>query len=285
MELPYLTEKAVTQFIKHAVMEDIGEGDHSSLAVISKNEKSKAKLITREEGVAAGIQLAKRIFQYLDPNIGVTTYIEDGEKFNASDIILRVSGPAQGILSAERIVLNCLQRMSGIATYTRKLTEMIKGTNAKILDTRKTTPNFRIMEKWAVAIGGGKNHRLGLYDMIILKDNHIDFAGGVKNAVGLAKKYLEKNNKKLKVEVEARDLDEVKEALEAGGVDMIMLDNMLLSEIREAVKVINGQCLTEASGNINEETLREVADCGVDFISVGALTHSAKIIDMSLSAE
>lgn len=278
----YLTDEAIHEFIKSALAEDIGEGDHSSLAAIPIDRKSKAKLLVKADGIIAGLELAEKIFTYFDPNLKVIFNKKDGDKIKVGEIAFTVHGAARSILSTERLVLNCTQRMSGIATYTRQLCELIKGTSAQLMDTRKTTPNFRLPEKWAVIIGGGLNHRFALYDMIMLKDNHIDMAGGIENAIKNTKIYLEKENKKLKIEVETRTLEEVKEVLRVGGVDVIMLDNMSISMIKEAVAAINNKCKTEASGGITESTLRAVADCGVNYISVGALTHSVKSLDLSL---
>ena len=238
----------------------------------------------KEDGTIAGINLSMEIFNYLDPSVKIEAYKNDGEEVRKGNVIMLVSGKTQSLLSAERLVLNCVQRMSGIATHTRQLVQLIKGTKAQLLDTRKTTPNFRIIEKWAVAIGGGSNHRIGLYDMIMLKDNHIDFSGGIEKAINATRKYLEKEKKQLRIEIETRSLDEVKEVLNTGGVDIIMLDNMMPSTMQEAVKLIDGKYKVEASGGITEKNIREVAECGVDYISVGALTHSVKSLDISLKA-
>lgn len=280
----YITDEAVSNFIKAAVSEDIGEGDHSSLASIPKSCQSKAQLIIKEEGMLAGMALANAIFHHIDPSLDVHILMNDGQYAKKGEIGLRVSGSARSILSAERLVLNCMQRMSGIATSTQKLANLIAHTNAKLMDTRKTTPNFRLMEKWAVVIGGGMNHRFGLFDMIMLKDNHIDYAGGIKNAIKATKDYVNDLGKDLKIEIETRSLEEVNEVLEIGGVDIIMLDNMDTETMRKAVKMINQKYETEASGGITDENIVEVAECGVDFISVGALTHSVKSLDISLKA-
>ncbi len=244
----------------------------------------KAKLLIKEPGILAGVELAKEIFQHYDPDLKVSIQIPDGSPVDAGDVGLFVEGKVSAILTTERLVLNCMQRMSGIATYTHQLTQKISHTKAKLLDTRKTTPNFRMMEKWAVSIGGGKNHRFALYDMIMLKDNHIDFAGGIRQAVSAAQEYLKKNQLPLKIEVETRNLDEVAAVLEVGGIDFIMLDNMSYAQMREAVALIGGRYPTEASGGITEDTLVAVAECGVDYISVGALTHQVKSMDISLKA-
>ena len=224
------------------------------------------------------------IFKEVDPNLKVEVLLQDGANVKVGDVALTVSGKAQSILTSERLVLNCMQRMSGIATYTNRLVKMLEGTNTRLLDTRKTTPNFRICEKWAVLIGGGQNHRYGLYDMVMLKDNHIDYAGGIEKAVKATHEYLQRQGKDLKIEVETRNLDEVKQAIEVGGIHRIMLDNMTPAQMKEAVDLIGGRYETEASGGITDETLREVAETGVDFISVGALTHSIKSLDLSLKA-
>ncbi|MBL3654913.1 carboxylating nicotinate-nucleotide diphosphorylase [Fulvivirga sediminis] len=284
MELSYLTEESINYFIKTALNEDIGDGDHSSLAAIPEDSQSEAKMLIKDEGVLAGIELAIKIFNFFDPSLSVIPLKKDGDIVKNGDIGLIVKGSARSILTCERVVLNCLQRMSGIATYTNHLCKLIKGTQTQLLDTRKTTPNFRLPEKWAVAIGGAKNHRFALYDMIMLKDNHIDYAGGIKNAIHATKNYLQDTGKSLKVEIETRNLDEVKEVLATGDIDIIMLDNMMPSVMKEAVRLIDGQYKTEASGGITEKSIREVAECGVDYISVGALTHSAKSLDISLKA-
>jgi nicotinate-nucleotide pyrophosphorylase (carboxylating) len=280
----YITEEFLSQFIKSALEEDIGDGDHSTLASIPTETVSRARLIVKEDGVLAGVELAWKIFHYVDPGMKVEVMLTDGSEIKKGDIAFIVTGSARSILSTERLVLNCMQRMSGIATKTRRLATRVSGTKAKLLDTRKTTPNFRLLEKWAVAIGGGKNHRIGLYDMVMLKDNHIDFAGGIEQAINRTKDYLRAGNRKLKIEIETRNLDEVKEVLRIGGVDIIMLDNMTTSEMSEAVKLINGQYEVEASGGITEDTIGEIAKCGVDFISVGALTHTISSLDLSLKA-
>lgn len=280
----YITKEAINKFIAAAIREDIGEGDHSSLASIPVDSISQARLIIKDDGVIAGVELAQNIFYNIDPSLEVSLMVNDGNKVKKGDVGFTVSGSARSILAAERLVLNCMQRMSGIATYTNKLQKMISHTSATLLDTRKTTPNFRLAEKWAVNIGGGRNHRFGLFDMIMLKDNHIDFAGGIANAILATQDYLTKINKRLKIEVETRSLKEVQEVLEIGGVDVIMLDNMSPKVMKEAVNIINKKYDVEASGGINEENIREIAECGVDFISVGALTHSVASLDISLKA-
>ncbi|WP_297336670.1 carboxylating nicotinate-nucleotide diphosphorylase [Algoriphagus sp.] len=284
MNPPYLTAKALDQFIQTAIAEDIGPGDYSSLAAIPSEKSGKAQLLIKSEGIIAGVEMAKLIFKTIDQRLTVDLLKKDGEYIQPGDIALVVSGPSISILSAERLVLNCMQRMSGIASFTHRLTQKIIHTHARLMDTRKTTPNFRLMEKWAVHIGGGVNHRFALYDMIMLKDNHVDFAGGIPNAVRNAQKYLREHELDLKIEVETRNLQEVQEVLEVGGVDFIMLDNMDYATMRKAVALVNGKMSIEASGGITEETLAEVAECGVDFISMGALTYGAKALDMSLKA-
>jgi nicotinate-nucleotide pyrophosphorylase (carboxylating) len=280
-----LTEEALDRFIAAALAEDVGDGDHSTLAAVPEQAIKRAELRIKGDGVLAGVAMAERIFRTVDPRLRVDVLLRDGAKVSAGDVGLYVEGPARSILTSERLVLNCLQRMSGIATYTHRLVERLKGTKAKLLDTRKTTPNFRMMEKWAVLIGGGHNHRYGLFDMIMLKDNHIDYAGGISQAVKATVDYRNRTGRQhLRIEVETRNLAEVREALEVGHVDVIMLDNMTYSTMREAVRLIDGRCVTEASGGITYETIRDVAECGVDYISVGALTHSIKSMDISLKA-
>jgi nicotinate-nucleotide pyrophosphorylase (carboxylating) len=280
----YRTKEQIFEFIKNALEEDIRDGDHSSLASIPKGTKNTAQLIIKDDGILAGVEMAEHIFKAVDKGLKLEVFKKDGEAVKKGDIGLKVHGEASSILSAERLVLNCLQRMSGIATYTHNLNKMIAHTSAKLLDTRKTTPNFRLAEKWAVEIGGGKNHRFGLFDMIMLKDNHNDFAGGITASVNATKKYLKENNLDLRIEVETRNLEEVKETLEVGGVDVIMLDNMSVEEMKKAVDLIGDQSETEASGGITESTIVKIAETGVNFISVGALTHSYKSLDISLKA-
>ncbi len=282
MRPAYLTPQAVDQFIRLALAEDIGEGDHSTLGAVPATKISKANLLVKDTGILAGVEMAQRIFSVVDDTLKVSVIKNDGDRIEKGEIAFTVEGKAQSILMAERLVLNCMQRMSGIATYTNKLCKLIEGTQARLMDTRKTTPNFRLMEKWAVAIGGGMNHRFALYDMVMLKDNHIDMAGGVRAAVEQVTNYLRSKNKSLKIEIETRTLAEVEEVLRVGGVDVIMLDNMTTDQMKQAVKLIGGRYKTEASGGITETTLRAVAECGVDYISVGALTHSVKSLDLSL---
>lgn len=284
MKIKYLTKEAVLRFVDRALKEDIGNGDHSTLASIPEHLEQKAQLLVKDQGILAGVDLTKWIFARIDKNLKIETFLKDGDEIEKGDIVLTVEGKVRSILSAERLVLNCMQRMSGIATYTKKMTELIKGTGVQLLDTRKTAPNFRICEKWAVKIGGGENHRFGLYDMIMLKDNHVDYAGGVKEAIQATLKYIEENDLDLKIEVETRNISEVEEVLETGGVDVIMLDNMLPSTMKEALQLIDNKCKTEASGGISEKNILEIAETGVDYISVGALTHSYKSLDLSLKA-
>jgi nicotinate-nucleotide pyrophosphorylase (carboxylating) len=272
------------QAIAHFFAEDVGNGDHTTLATIPSNATGNARLLVKENGIIAGVELAEKIFHHLDKDFKITTYIKDGANITKGDIAFEVEGNIQKILQAERLVLNCMQRMSGIATYTNFLNSKIEGLQTKLLDTRKTTPGFRYFEKWAVKIGGGENHRFGLYDMIMIKDNHIDFAGGIKPAIQKAKNYLKEKNLNLKIEVEARTLQHVKEIMHEGGVDRIMLDNFTPEKLKEAIIIINKQYETEASGGITEENIRAYAESGVDYISVGALTHQIKSLDLSLKA-
>ncbi|HJS00070.1 MAG TPA: carboxylating nicotinate-nucleotide diphosphorylase [Flavobacterium sp.] len=270
--------------IANAIREDVGDGDHSSLACIPASAQGKAKLLVKDDGIIAGVEFAKMIFNYVDTNLKVETFIEDGTPVKFGDVVFHVSGSSQSILKAERMVLNSMQRMSAIATKTNSYVKLLEGTNTKILDTRKTTPGFRVAEKWAVKIGGGENHRFALYDMVMLKDNHIDFAGGIGLAIAKTKEYLKETNRDLKIIVEARDLNEVKEIVAAGGVFRILLDNFDYEMTREAVAFIGDASLTESSGNINEDTIRHYAECGVNYISSGALTHSIYNMDLSLKA-
>ncbi|MFV0531675.1 MAG: carboxylating nicotinate-nucleotide diphosphorylase [Flavobacteriales bacterium] len=279
----YINSANVQHFISEALKEDIGDGDHSTLSSVPENTEKKARLLVKENCILAGIEMAKMIFHYYDKNLEIDVFMNDGDHAKTGDVAFHVKGNAQSILTTERLVLNTMQRMSGIATHTYELNQLIKGTHAQLLDTRKTTPNFRLCEKWAVVIGGGLNHRYGLYDMIMLKDNHIDYCGSIIQAVRKVKKYLKEQKKELKIEVETRNLKEVQEALEAG-VDRIMLDNMSPELMKQAVSIINGKCETEASGGITKNTIKSVALSGVDYISVGALTHSSQNKDLSLKA-
>lgn len=281
---PYVTEKELRHFISEAIREDIGDGDHSTLASVPADSLQQARLIVKDDCVLAGIDLAQTIFHHYDESLKIELFKQDGERAQKGDIAFVVSGSARSILTMERLVLNCMQRMSGIASYADEVVRLVKGTNTKILDTRKTTPNFRMCEKWAVYIGGAQNHRYGLFDMIMLKDNHNDYAGGITQSVAATVKYLKEKEKNLKIEVETRNLDEVKQALATNAVDIIMLDNMSLDEMREAVSLIGDKAKTEASGGITHETVRAIAETGVDFISSGAIIYSAPIKDMSLKA-
>ena len=276
--------KEIELIIANAIREDVGDGDHSSLACIPASAQGKAKLLVKDNGVIAGVAFAKLVFKYIDKNLKVETLIEDGAEVKYGDIVFYVEGASQSILKAERLVLNGMQRMSAIATKTKIFVDLLKGTRTKILDTRKTTPGIRALEKWAVKIGGGENHRFALYDMVMLKDNHIDFAGGITKAITKTKAYLKENDLDLKIIVEARDLDEIKEILKSDGVYRILIDNFDYADTKKAVTLIGDQCLTESSGGINEDTAREYALCGVDYISSGALTHSVYNMDLSLKA-
>ena len=270
--------------IENGIREDIGSGDYSSLASIPANATGKAKLLVKDEGVIAGVAFAKMIFNKVDASLNFESFIADGDLVKYGDVVFHVSGNSQSILKAERLVLNSMQRMSAIATKTKSYVDLIAGTNTKILDTRKTTPGFRAAEKWAVKIGGGENHRFALYDMIMLKDNHNDFAGGITLAIAKTKKYLKDNNLDLKIIVEARNLDEIEEILKSDGVYRILIDNFNFEDTKKAVTLIGNKCLTESSGNINENTIRDYANCGVNYISSGALTHSVYNLDLSLKA-
>jgi len=280
----YLTKEKLHEFIRNAMKEDHGDGDHTSLGSIPVGTQVRAHLLFKQEGIVAGMEMAQIIFDMFSKDLLFESYKKDGDAIHAGEVGFKVSGDAIQLLGAERLVLNCMQRMSGIATYTHYLKSLIRNSHAQLLDTRKTTPNFRIAEKWAVEIGGGTNHRFGLYDMVMLKDNHIDFAGGVAKALKSTKSYLKKSKKKLKIEIEVRSLQELREVIEEGGVDRIMLDNMIPSQIRQGIAMIDGKYETEASGGITEMSISEIADTGVDYISVGALTHSYKSLDMSLKA-
>lgn len=274
----------IDQFIKNAVAEDLGDGDHTSLSTIPASAQGKAKLLIKEDGIVAGVELALQIFNHIDPSLIVEVFIKDGAAVKYGDIVLTVSGSTHSILLAERLVLNCMQRMSGIATKTNHIVTLLDNYKTKLLDTRKTTPGLRYLEKWAVRIGGGVNHRIGLYDMILIKDNHVDYAGGITNAINSANQYLKDKNKALEIEIEVRNLSELDEVLKNGKVNRILLDNFTFADLKEAVKLINGKYITEASGGITEENVAEYAACGVDFISMGALTHSVKSLDISLKA-
>ncbi len=284
MQPSYLSPEAIQNFIQSALAEDIGPGDYSSLAAIPPGKTGKAQLLIKDDGILAGVELAGAILRAVDPALHMVFLKKDGDEVKVGDVALLVSGPSISILSAERLVLNCMQRMSGIATKTHRLTQLISHTKTRLMDTRKTTPNFRLMEKWAVYIGGGVNHRFALYDMVMLKDNHVDFAGGIRPAIENTLRFLKEKGLNLKIEVETRNLEEIQQVLEVGGIDYIMLDNMDYDTMKKAVELIGGRFLTEASGGITEETLPQVAECGVDFISMGALTYSVTALDMSLKA-
>ena len=277
-------DKELELIIINAIREDIGDGDHTSLSCIPEDAMGKAKLLVKDDGIIAGVAFAKQVFSYVDKDLQVNVLISDGEKVKYGDVVFHVSGKSQSILMAERLVLNAMQRMSAIATKTAVFADLLKGTKTKVLDTRKTTPGIRALEKWAVKIGGGENHRFALYDMVMIKDNHIDFAGGITAAITKAKKYLADKNLDIKIIVEARSLEEIEEILSNQGVYRILIDNFNYEDTRKAVALIGNTCLTESSGGINEDTIRKYADCGVDFISSGALTHSVYNLDLSLKA-
>jgi len=279
-----LDKKIVDLFIKNAIAEDVGDGDHTSLSTIPAGTQGKAKLIVKEDGILAGVELALEIFNQIDPSLKVDVLLTDGTPIKYGEIAFTVEGSTHSILLAERLVLNCMQRMSGIATKTNRIVQLLKPYQTKVLDTRKTTPGLRYLEKWAVVIGGGVNHRIGLYDMILIKDNHVDYAGGIANAIQAANNYLKNNSKKLAIEIEVRNMDELKQVLAEGNVDRVMLDNFELPLLKTAVDLINGRFVTEASGGIVEENVVQYAACGVDYISMGALTHSVKSLDLSLKA-
>jgi len=284
MKPEYLSPESIQHFIAEALREDVGPGDYSTLSAVPAEAQRRARLLVKDNGVLAGVSLAYEIFQAVDPNLKMEVQIPDGQEVREGDVAFYVSGSARSILTAERLALNCMQRMSGIATLTRQVVRSLEGTSTKVLDTRKTTPNFRLPEKWAVHIGGGVNHRYGLFDLIMLKDNHIDFAGGVCEAIQGAKKFIAQENLDLRIEVETRNLEEVREVLEEGGVFRIMLDNFTPESLREAVSFIDGRTETEASGGITPENARAYAESGVDYLSMGALTHSHRNIDLSLKA-
>ncbi len=277
-------DQLIDDLIKLAFAEDIGDGDHTTLSSIPAEAMGKSQLIIKEDGVLAGIEIAKQIFHTFDPDLKINVFIEDGAEVKKGDIAFTAEGKVQSLLQAERLVLNVMQRMSGIATTTRKYVKALEGTQTRVLDTRKTTPGMRMLEKEAVKIGGGVNHRIGLFDMILLKDNHIDFAGGIEKAINRAKEYLREKGKNLKIEIEVRNLEELREALRVGGFDRIMLDNFNVVNTKQAVDEVGGRYELESSGGITFDTLRQYAETGVDYISVGALTHSVKSLDMSLKA-
>ncbi|CAM4302809.1 nicotinate-nucleotide pyrophosphorylase [carboxylating] [Pedobacter westerhofensis] len=279
-----MDKKLIDLFIKNAIAEDLGDGDHTSLSTIPAGAKGKAKLLVKEAGILAGVELAMEIFNQIDSTLQTEIFISDGDTVAYGDVAFTVEGSTHSILLAERLVLNCMQRMSGIATKTNRIVKSLAGYETRLLDTRKTTPGLRYIEKWAVRIGGGVNHRIGLYDMILIKDNHVDYAGGIANAITAANQYLADQAKQLEIEIEVRNLDELNQVLEEGRVSRIMLDNFNFDDLRTAVQLISHRYITEASGGITEENVTAYADCGVDYISMGALTHSVKSLDMSLKA-
>lgn len=279
-----MDKQLIHHFIANALTEDVGDGDHTSLATIPEGTTGKAKLLVKDQGILAGVELAVEVFKQVDKDLKVNIFLNDGAEIKPKDIVFEVEGDATSILTAERLVLNCMQRMSGIATKTRDIANLLKGTNTKVLDTRKTTPGMRYLEKWAVVIGGGVNHRFGLYDMILIKDNHVDYSGGIRQAIENTHNYLEKLSKKLAIEIEVRNMEELEQVLQTGGVNSILLDNFNITDLCQAVNIIEGRYITEASGGITIDNIRQYADCGVDYISVGALTHSVKSLDLSLKA-
>ena len=284
MNVQETKEQLIAELIRLAFAEDIGDGDHTTLCCIPATEMGKSQLIVKEDGVLAGVEMAERIFHTFDPDLKMTTFIHDGAEVKPGDIAMIVEGKVQSLLQTERLMLNIMQRMSGIATTTRKYVKALEGTKTRVLDTRKTTPGLRMVEKEAVKIGGGVNHRIGLFDMILLKDNHVDFAGGIDKAINRAKEYCKEKGKDLKIEIEVRNFDELQQVLDLGGVDRIMFDNFTPAMTKKAVEMVGGRYETESSGGITFDTLRDYAECGVDFISVGALTHSVKGLDMSFKA-
>lgn len=277
-------EELNDRLIDLAFAEDIGDGDHTTLCCIPKDAMGKSKLLIKEEGILAGVEIAKEVFRRFDPEMQVEVFLQDGAHVKLGDVAMVVTGRVQSLLQTERLMLNIMQRMSGIATMTHKYVERLEGTKTRVLDTRKTTPGMRMLEKAAVKIGGGVNHRIGLFDMILLKDNHVDFAGGIANAINRCHAYLKEKGKDLKIEIEVRNLDELRQVLDIGGVDRVMFDNFSLEDTRKGVEMVAGRIETESSGGITFDTIRDYAECGVDFISVGALTHSVKGLDMSFKA-
>lgn len=280
----YLQPKYIQNFIDTALAEDVGDGDHTALSTIPAEAQGKARLIIKDTGILAGVELAKMIIETVDNELAVEQFMYDGNTIKYGDIVLTISGRSQSILKAERLLLNCMQRMSGIATFTKSMVDLLDGLPTRLLDTRKTTPNFRLCEKWACKIGGATNHRYALFDMILIKDNHVDYAGGIKQAIEKANQYVQNTGKDLKIEIEVRNLDELQQVLAIGGIFRIMLDNFTFENLRKAVQMVGNQYPTEASGGINETTIRQYAECGVDYISCGALTHHVKSLDMSLKA-
>jgi nicotinate-nucleotide pyrophosphorylase (carboxylating) len=279
-----LNKEIIHQFIVNALSEDVGDGDHTSISTIEAGTQGKAKLLVKDTGILAGVELAAEIFREVDPNLKLNIFLNDGAEVKPKDIAFEVEGDAQSILKAERLVLNCMQRMSGIATNTNQIVDLLQGTSTKVLDTRKTTPGMRYLEKWAVRIGGGVNHRFGLYDMILIKDNHVDYSGGIRQAIENANRYINETGKKLAIEIEVRNLDELEQVLQTGNVNRILIDNFNYADLKQAVNMIEGRYITEASGGITIDNIRDYANCGVDYVSVGALTHSVKSLDLSLKA-
>ncbi|TZF83733.1 carboxylating nicotinate-nucleotide diphosphorylase [Pedobacter sp. BS3] len=277
-------KKLLHQFVQLALAEDVGPGDYTSLSTIPQGKQGTARLLIKEDGILAGVEVAREIFRQIDPQLHLDIFIEDGAAVKPGDVAFIIRGNLYAILIAERLVLNTMQRMSGIASITHRITQLIKDTGTRVLDTRKTTPNMRFLEKIAVKIGGGVNHRFGLYDMILIKDNHVDYAGGITAAISAAKKYVHENQLNIPVEIEVRSMQELQEVIEAGGVDRILLDNFDFDTLKKAVQLVNGRFVTEASGGITEDNVRDYALCGVDYVSMGALTHSVKSLDMSLKA-
>ena len=277
-------EELVDRLIDLSFAEDIGDGDHTTLCCIPEDAMGKSKLLIKEDGILAGVEIAKEVFHRFDPTMQVEVLMGDGTKVKKGDVAMIVTGKVRSLLQTERLMLNIMQRMSGIATMTAKYVERLEGTHTRVLDTRKTTPGMRMLEKQAVKIGGGCNHRIGLFDMILLKDNHVDFAGGIANAINRCHEYLKQKGLDLKIEIEVRNFDELKQAMDCGGIDRIMLDNFSVADTKKAVEIVRGKYETESSGGITFDTLRDYAECGVDFISVGALTHSVKGLDMSFKA-
>ena len=277
-------EELVDRLIDLSFAEDIGDGDHTTLCCIPEDAMGKSKLLIKEDGILAGVEIAKEVFHRFDPTMQVEVLMSDGTKVKKGDVAMIVTGKVRSLLQTERLMLNIMQRMSGIATMTSKYVERLKGTHTRVLDTRKTTPGMRMLEKQAVKIGGGCNHRIGLFDMILLKDNHVDFAGGIANAINRCHEYLKQKGLDLKIEIEVRNFDELKQAMDCGGIDRIMLDNFSVADTKKAVEIVGGKYETESSGGITFDTLRDYAECGVDYISVGALTHSVKGLDMSFKA-
>jgi nicotinate-nucleotide pyrophosphorylase (carboxylating) len=279
-----LNKEIIHQFIVNALSEDVGDGDHTSISTIEAGTQGKAKLLVKDTGILAGVELAAEIFREVDPNLKLNIFLNDGAEVKPKDIAFEVEGDAQSILKAERLVLNCMQRMSGIATNTNQIVDLLQGTSTKVLDTRKTTPGMRYLEKWAVRIGGGVNHRFGLYDMILIKDNHVDYSGGIRQAIENANRDLNETGKKLAIDIEVRNLDELEQVLQTGNVNRILIDNFNYADLKQAVNMIEGRYITEASGGITIDNIRDYANCGVDYVSVGALTHSVKSLDLSLKA-